>query len=164
MEGLKEFLSKQSELNVVTFERIGKPFVVNPFTLADLAWKDAQFKPEEILEAFKTLDMNVLGRIFYRILDNESKKLLAACKIIEVDEKGEEIEIRCDFVYEKLRYLISGERELALFLRALMLARNISIPEGKASEGRDPKKSLVGEKSSTLSPTNTDTPPKTLET
>lgn len=160
---IKDFLPKQTTVKLCRAE---KELLVNPFTLRDDVWVQENFTQEQLLGLQTNPDPKIVLPIFFRLLDNESKKYLASAKIIEVDEMGEEKEITGLTASQKLLHLVSGIAEMALIFEAIAEAKNLSSPvmrdayktalKNKEDAEVKKKNQSGGSESSTLSVANTD--------
>ncbi|MGR3179922.1 MAG: hypothetical protein ACUZ8E_17920 [Candidatus Anammoxibacter sp.] len=100
---------------------------VRPFSLADDAWLQSNFKEIELAEMYKKPE--VFGKILFHQLTAGSKsKIIKRVKIRDVNKDGDEIDLDMEG-WEKMLHAIQGKKQEADAFNALMLARGISSPE-----------------------------------
>lgn len=100
---------------------------LRPFNLADEAFIRETLTAEEQIKAAENLDIIPWIPVIWNQLDNDSKKVIAKIKVVDVDKDGNEFEKQLEG-HEKLATVLNVENVLTLF-DALLKARRISVPE-----------------------------------
>lgn len=100
---------------------------LRPFNLADEAFIRETLTAEEQIKAADNLDIIPWIPVIWNQLDNDSKKVIAKIKVVDVDKDGNEFEKQLEG-HEKLATVLNVENVLTLF-DALLKARRISVPE-----------------------------------
>lgn len=110
---------------------------MNFITISDEEWIREQFG-NTLAEKMVSGDVNAVLGLFWRILDNEGKKIVATTKI-RYYEGLEEKEFITDDPVEKLKQLISGEDEITAIMHGIFDSRAKSNPEPATTEKKSPK-------------------------
>lgn len=106
----------------VKLESIPVELIVNNLTLNDNVWLEEKYPGDELQKIYLESKMKDIVIIFARILSLESKRLIANCKIIEIDDHGNEKELEDLSIAEKLMR-ITCDGELALIIDAIYQVR-----------------------------------------
>lgn len=147
----------------VYIARLDKELRLNFITLADDEWIADRYSEEEIHAAFTKPDHEnaiVLLTLFWRCLDDDSKRLVRDVKLVKFDDDGKEEVIEEAHQPSRMKYLISGEDELLAIMSAWVKTRRKSSPEilENAKKKMKVEQSSQKNKSSNSSPANMDTP------
>ncbi len=110
---------------------------MNFITISDEEWIREQFG-NTLAEKMMGGDVDAVLGLFWRILDNEGKKIVATTKI-RIFEGLEEKEFITDEPIEKLKRIISGEDEITAIMHGIFDSRAKSNPEPVEIEKKSPK-------------------------
>lgn len=137
----------------VFLSQLQREVTLNFITLRDDEWMADKFGIEKLSTAFtgEKLDIDVILGIFFRVLTKEDKEAIIKVKIF--DESGLELkEIIFDDAVEKMKAIISGQKEITDIIIALTQTRIKSNPavvehikkkamslNGAPSDGTTPK-------------------------
>jgi hypothetical protein len=122
----------------VHLSRLNRPIYFNMLTLADEEWIQGQWSPSQLEVAFRTGDMDVILTLVWRMIDDESKRLVRDAKVV-VWEGLEEKAMDFETPAKKLKYILSGKEEAEGILSALFKTQEKSRPKREEKE----KKSLT---------------------
>lgn len=147
----------------VYIARLEKELRLNFITLADDEWIADRFSDEEIHAAFTKPDHEnaiVILTLFWRCLDDDSKRLVRDVKLVKFDDNGNEEVIDESHQPTRMKYLISGEDELLAIMSAWVKTRRKSSPEilENAKKKMKVEQSSQKSKSSSSLPVSMDTP------
>lgn len=98
------------------------------FTLAVDSWMLSKYSEDQLQKALSEFDSEIILDLFWKLLDDESKRKVAKVKVIEW-EGMEEKELLFDEPTDKLKHLISGADELMKIWMALVNTKKKSIPD-----------------------------------
>lgn len=124
----------------VYLAKLGKEVFLNPISIADDEWISEQWDTEALSKAFTQVDVSVIFGIFWRLLDDDAKRLIVKVKLTQW-EGTEEAELVLADPVEKLKHIISGAKEIVEIMKAIVETRRKSNPEVVATQ----KKSLKEE-------------------
>jgi hypothetical protein len=112
-------MSTKVEREKIFCKRLNKNLFLNFITLNDEQWISEQFGAEEVAKAFEpeTLNENIILNLAWRLFDDEAKRAIRDCKIIEW-EGLKETEILFTDPILKLRHVLSGADEIVQLLFA----------------------------------------------
>ena len=145
----------------VFLKRLNKEVTLNFITIEDEEWLAEQWSTEELNRLWSQGDLNVILTVFWRFLDDDSKRLVAGVKLVRW-EGAKEVVVKTTDPVEILKSVISGADEAKAIVQAMYGMRVKSNEQTEAVE----KKSLkaagasVSQKSSTSSVQNTDSVPQ----
>ena len=113
----------------VYIAQLSKEVVVNFITLRDDEWMHERFGKEKLSAAFTSagLDIEVILAIFFRLLTKDDKEFILKLKIFE-EVDGELLIISFDNPVDKLKAIISGQRELTDIMTSIIQMRVKSNP------------------------------------
>jgi hypothetical protein len=123
----------------VFLKNVGKNLFLNFITIEDEDHFNEQFPGNTLLEKIQEGDVNAVLSIFWRLLDNDGKRLIRDAKLVRW-EGMEEKTVTTDDPIEKLRLIVSGGDEITAMMEAIFGVRAKSSPEPKLNE----KKKLKG--------------------
>ena len=124
--GLKGFAPQKSKFKAKLVGGKAVTLHLRAFTLADLAWFQAEFPTENDLAKFSLMQPEPVCKALWQMLEPESKKFFAGVKFTDADEKtGAEITIEVDG-YKKLLYSFADEETLLLGMGALAESRGLN--------------------------------------
>lgn len=113
--------------------------VLRPVNIQDQVWLKKEIGAEAFQKALSEMDMEVVSRVIYRQLDNESKRKLAPVDIIEIDEDGVESKQTLNGP-ARLRAGIRGLNHNSQILSSLLRTLGYSYPD--APEENSEKKTV----------------------
>lgn len=146
----------------ISFKKIAPvELTLNFMSLEDESWMTEQFGDSQHItnKLTKELDVDMLLRIFWRLLDDESKEKIIKMPVnIWTDDDEEPKKIAVKEPIKKLKCLVSGVDEMLAIYTALGETKAKSLPDVKDSE----KKSLKGEGSSQIPSVTTSLPENTV--
>lgn len=151
----------------VHLSRVGKSgtdIYINPISIADDEWINERWTPEEHQRAFTEVNVDVLFGIFWRVMDDDGKRAIAALKFVDWDGLEEKPVDILDPV-ERLKRVVSGGKEILELMTAIFETRRKSNPDVKRNEKKSPPggQSSLTRNSTTSSPTSTAGTPKKSE-
>jgi hypothetical protein len=126
----------------VFFKTLNKNLFVNFITLADEEWINERYPNDTLLSALQSGDSSVVLDIFWRLLDNDSKKLVSSAKLIVWDGMEEKI-LETKNPAEKLKHLVSGADEIKAILEAIFKTKENSNPEVVATSDEKKKNPTI---------------------
>lgn len=129
----------------VFFKRLGKELMLNFITLEDDDWIQSKWDTETLREAFAKPDLSVILLMFWRFLDDESKRIVRDAKLVTWDGM-KEIDVKTEDPAEKLKMLISGPVEAKAIVNAMYEIRRKSNADSTDNEKKNLK---AGEASAT---------------
>lgn len=115
---------------------------VNFVTIADEEWINENYPDNQIYKDFESGNVATLFALFWRLMDDESKKIVAQCKL----KKWEgliQTDIETDDPVEKLKYLISGADEILAILKAVFKTNELSQPIPEDTEKKSQKEASL---------------------
>ncbi len=120
-------------------KNVGKPLFLNFITIEDEDFFNERFPGNALMEALQAGDVNCVLEIFWRLLDNDGKRLIRDAKLVRW-EGMKEVIVATDDPIEKLRLIVSGGDEITAMMEAIWGVKFKSNPEPKLTE----KKKKVG--------------------
>lgn len=117
----------------VYFKQIGKDLSLRFMTLEDDEWVQNRWTVDELKQGFDTGDLSVILLMFWRMLDDESKRVVRDVKVYNWDGMQEK-EIATDDPVQKLKMLISGPTEAGAIVTAMFQMRKKSNADPEANE------------------------------
>lgn len=127
----------------VHLTKLGKDVFLNPISIADDEWIGEQWDTEALQKAFLSVDVTVIFAIFWRLLDDEAKRLVAKVRLTQWEGTSETELVLADPI-EKLKHIVSGSKEIIEIMKAIVETRKKSNPEPVETQ----KKSLKADQSS----------------
>jgi hypothetical protein len=124
----------------VYLSKLGKEVFLNPISIADDEWISEQWDAQTLEKAFTSVDVSVIFSIFWRILDDDAKRLVAKVRLTQW-EGTQESELVVSDPVEKLKHVISGAKEIVEIMKGIIETRKKSNPEVAETQ----KKSLKEE-------------------
>jgi hypothetical protein len=112
----------------VFLKKLNREVMLEFFTIADDEYLIDAFGEEKIQNALMKFDAEIVLAIFWRQINDEGKRAISSCKIIQW-EGLEEKEIQFSDPVEKLKYIISGSDELMNIWSAIIATKRKSMPE-----------------------------------
>jgi len=142
----------------VFVKKMNRDVFMNFITIQDDEWMLENWTQEELIEGLKSVNVNIVFAIFWRLMDDDAKRIVKNAVITQWDGLDEKI-LTFDDPVEKLKHIICGADELTGIIRAFVETRKKSSPDLKLNEKKKvPAGSpSVTHKSSTSSPASTDT-------
>ena len=121
----------------VTLKNINKPLFLNFLTIEDEIWVQERF-PSGFLQEMQNGNVEAVLDLFWRLLDNDSKRLIRDCKIVKWDGL-KEIEIAFDDPVQKLKSIVGGgkDQELTDIVNAIFETKEKSNPDSVATEKKN---------------------------
>jgi len=113
----------------VYLSQLQREVTLNFITIRDDEWMSNKFGPEKLAKCMtgEGLDIDVIFSIFFRVLTKEDKESILKVKIHdEVDGQLKEIEF--NEPHEKLKAIVSGQKEITDIIIALTQSRIKSNP------------------------------------
>lgn len=149
----------------VHLSRLGKDVFVNPISIADDEWMGEQWDPATLQAAFTDVNVDILFAIFWRILDDEGKRLIAKASIVNWDGLREVPVEPTDDPVQKLKQVVSGGKEIIEIMTAIYETRRKSNPEPAKNEKKSLKAGSSSRTPSSMisSPASTDSTAKSSE-
>lgn len=143
---LKDFVPQKSKFKV-KIDESEVTLKLRPYSLADDAWIDSNFPMDQRVAIFEEVKMIPISEMIWHQLEIESKKLVASIKLLDVNDDGEEIEIKATGAV-KLQHCIKGVQEYLGAFKALLAAKGLSTPAlAKMAEVEEVKKNLQAKQS-----------------
>jgi hypothetical protein len=122
----------------VFMKNIGKSLFLNFITIEDEDFFNEQFPGNSLGEKIQAGDVNAVLTIFWRLLDNEGKRLIRDAKLVRWEGMEEKIVTTNDPI-EKLRLIVSGADEMTAMMEAIFGVKLKSAPEPKLNQKKNPK-------------------------
>lgn len=106
-------------------------------TIEDEIWVQERF-PSGFLQEMQNGNVEAVLDLFWRLLDNDSKRLIRDCKIVKWDGL-KEIEIAFDDPVQKLKSIVGGgkDQELTDIVNAIFETKEKSNPDSVATEKKN---------------------------
>lgn len=123
----------------VYLKNTGKNLFLNFITIEDEDFFNEQFPGNALMEKLQEGDVNAILSIFWRLLDNDGKRLIRDAKLVKWDGMEEKV-VTTDDPIQKLRLIVSGGDEITAMMEAIFGVKTKSAPEPKMNE----KKKLKG--------------------
>lgn len=142
----------------VYLSKLGKDVFVNPISIDDDEWMSENFSETQLVEAFKTVNVQVIFAIFWRILDVDSKRMISKATVVEFDGLVEkQIEVTDPIV--KLKKIICGAKEIMDIMTAILNTKTNSMPDVSANQKKSPKGETSSVKQKSLTSLQASTEP-----
>lgn len=122
----------------VFMKNIGKSLFLNFITIEDEDFFNEQFPGNSLGEKIQAGDVNAVLTIFWRLLDNEGKRLIRDARLVRWEGMEEKIVTTNDPI-EKLRLIVSGADEMTAMMEAIFGVKLKSAPEPKLNQKKNPK-------------------------
>lgn len=125
----------------VALKNLSKPLILNFMTIEDEAWIRDRY-PNGFFEEMQNGNVDALLGLFWRLLDNDSKRLVRDLKVVKWEGLNE-IVVEYDDPAEKLKAIVGGgkDEEMTTIVNAVFDTKAKSNPDPVATE----KKSLKAE-------------------
>lgn len=131
---LNKLFPKESFLKL---NRLEHQLKINTITLSDEAWLSHEFGDrEQLAEVFYSGDIRSIIRIIYRLMDEESKKLVSNIQLTTTDEDGNQANVKSNI--DKMLYLASAD-DLPQMIKCLIDSRGASMPPELIDDEQAPK-------------------------
>jgi hypothetical protein len=117
----------------VFLKNVGKSLFLNFITIEDEDFFNEQFPGNALMEKLEAGDVNAILSIFWRLLDNDAKRLIRDARLVRWEGMEEKV-VATDDPIEKLRLIVSGGDEITAMMEAIFGVRIKSSPESKANE------------------------------
>lgn len=121
----------------MTFKNIKNPMYLNFITIEDEDYFNEKYPGNALIERMKEGDVNAVLDIFWRLLDNESKRVIRDVKLFRWEGMNEVV-VATDNPIEKLRLIISGADEITAIMEAIFGVRTKSNPDPVDSQKKSP--------------------------
>ena len=120
--------------------------VLRPFSLRDDAWTNRNYTKESLAKIFEKIDMPEIAKMVFNQLNIESKRTVMATTIMDMDEEGNEFEVKMNGP-EKLMAMTKGFTNSIRLYKALLESKGLSMPVlEKIAEDDLKKKGVLTEK------------------
>jgi hypothetical protein len=126
----------------IFLKKLNREIMLEFFTIADDEYLMDTFGEDRIQEALTKFEAEVILSIFWRQINDEGKRAISSCKIVQW-EGLEEKEVQFTDPVEKLKYIISGADELMAIWSAIIATKRKSLPE----PSENAKKKVMGAES-----------------
>jgi hypothetical protein len=117
----------------IFLKNVGKNLFLNFITIEDEDFFSEQFPGNTLQQKMAEGDVDSVLAIFWRLLDNDGKRLIRDAKLIRW-EGMKEVVVTTEDPVEKLRMIISGADEITAIMEAIFGVRVKSSPEPKLNE------------------------------
>ena len=112
----------------VTLKNLGnKEVFLNFVTIADENWIEERYPGKAWEESFAKNEVEPTLDIFWRLLTDESKRLIASIKFTEW-QGSKEVALDLTEPVDRLKRLISGADEVMAVVSAILHSKNQSLP------------------------------------
>lgn len=112
----------------LTLKNLGNREVfLNFITIADENWIQEKYPDKTWEESFAKNEVEPTLDIFWRLMDDQSKRLIASIKFTEW-KGNEEVALDLHDPVERLKRVISGADEVFSIVTAILLSKNQSLP------------------------------------
>jgi len=122
----------------VFLKNLNKQIFLNFITISDEEWIQEQYPNDQILEDINNKNADSMFDLFWRLLDNDAKKLIRDAKIVKWDGFNE-IEMPFDSPVEKIKHIISGADEVTAIMNAVFRSNELSQPDKTETQKKSPK-------------------------
>lgn len=122
----------------VFLKNLNKQIFVNFITVSDEEWIQEQYPNDQIIEDIKNGKPESMLDLFWRLLDNDAKRLIKDAKIVKWDGFDEK-EIEFDSPVEKLKNVISGADEVTAIINAVFRSNELSQPLKEETQKKSPR-------------------------
>jgi hypothetical protein len=121
----------------VHFKNIKQPMYLNFITIEDEDYFNEKYPGNALIERMKEGDVNAVLDIFWRLLDNDSKRIIRDVKLFRWEGMNEVV-VATDNPIEKLRLIISGADEITAIMEAIFGVRTKSNPDPVDAQKKSP--------------------------
>jgi hypothetical protein len=121
----------------VNFKNIKQPMYLNFITIEDEDYFNEKYPGNALIERMKEGDVNAVLDIFWRLLDNDSKRIIRDVKLFRWEGMNEVV-VATDNPIEKLRLIISGADEITAIMEAIFGVRTKSNPDPVDAQKKSP--------------------------
>lgn len=122
----------------VRLKNLGKDLYLNFITIEDEDYFTEKYPNDSLLEKLKDGDVNCVLDFFWRLLDNDAKRIIRDVKLVKWDGM-QEVVVTTDNPIEKLRLIVSGADEITAMMSAIFGIREKSLPEPKVNQKKNLK-------------------------
>ena len=122
----------------VFLKNLNKAVFVNFITVSDEEWINESYPDGQIVDDLKSGKPESMLDLFWRLLDNDAKRLIKDAKIVKWNG-FEEIEIAFDSPVEKLKHIISGAEEITEIGKAVFRSNELSQPVKEETQKKSPR-------------------------
>lgn len=108
-------------------------------TIEDEIWVNERFQ-SGFMEELKNGNVDAVLELFWRLLDNDSKRLIRDCKVVKWEGLNE-IELSFDDPTQKLKSIVGGgkDEEMTAIVTAIFDTKEKSNPDSVATEKKNRK-------------------------
>ena len=117
----------------VFLKNVGKNLFMNFITIDDEDYFNENYPQDSLMQRLQEGDVNCILDIFWRLLDNDGKRLIRDAKLVKW-EGMKEVNVATDDPIEKLRLIVSGGEEITAMMEAIWGVKIKSNPEPKANQ------------------------------
>lgn len=117
----------------VFLKNVGKPLYLNFVTIEDEDFFNERFPGNALLESLQNGEVNSVLEIFWRLLDNDGKRLIRDAKLVRWEGMNEVV-VATEDPIEKLRLIVSGGDEITAMMEAIWGVKFKSNPEPKLTQ------------------------------
>jgi hypothetical protein len=110
---------------------------LNFITIEDEDYFNEKYPGNALIERMKEGDVNAVLDIFWRLLDNDSKRIIRDVKLFRWEGMNEVV-VATDNPIEKLRLIISGADEITAIMEAIFGVRTKSNPDPVDAQKKSP--------------------------
>lgn len=120
-------------------KRLGKELYLNSFTLGDEEWINNRWTKEELAKVFDAIEPDMRGilSLFWRLLDDDSKRLVRDVKLVKWEGLLEK-PVEVDDPAEKLMLILSGEEEVRGVVGAILKSKKGAEPSVQDNQKKSP--------------------------
>ena len=112
----------------VTLKNLGnREVILNFITIADENWIEERYPDKTWERSFEKNQVEPTLDIFWRLLDDHSKRLIASIKFTEWVGTTE-TDIQVEDPVERLKRVISGADEVLSVVSAILISKSMSLP------------------------------------
>jgi hypothetical protein len=112
----------------VFIKKLGKELILDFFTISDDNWMMDKYGQEKLQKALTEFEPDIVLDLFWRVMDDDSKRIIAKLRLVEWDGL-EEKELKIDDPIERLKRVVSGADELFNIWAAILAVKKKSMPE-----------------------------------
>ncbi len=122
----------------VKIKNLNKDLYLNFITIEDEDYFNEKYPNNSFVDHLQEGNVNCVLDIFWRLLDNESKRQIRDAKLVKW-EGLKEIVVATEDPIEKLRYIISGADEITAIMEAVFGVKAKSNPEPSLNQKKKMK-------------------------
>ncbi len=130
-------LNKPARPNVF-IKNLNRSVTLNFITIEDEDYFNERFPNNSLHERLISGDVDAILDIFWRLLDNDGKRIIRDAKLVKW-EGMEEIVVGTNDPVQKLRFIVSGADEITSIMEAVFGVRAKSNPEPRDNQKKSPK-------------------------